>query len=107
MLIYLAQINCSPRMATFLQTLKETGARCSEIWQLKWDDVNFESKVINITPEKGSNPQVLAISNKLSSMLQCLQRKYGEYVYAYPGMPVDHHACHFSMQRKCISFQNR
>ena len=28
---------CSKRMATFLQMLKETGARCGEIWQLKWD----------------------------------------------------------------------
>ena len=43
---------CSRRMATFLQLLKETGARCGEAWQLKWKDIDFESKVINITPEK-------------------------------------------------------
>ena len=56
---------CSQRMATFLQMLKETGARCGEIWQLKWEDIDFESKVVNITPEKNSNPRVVHLSNKL------------------------------------------
>jgi integrase len=45
-------------MTTFLQLTKETGARCGEIWILKLNDINFESKVVNITPEKGSNPRV-------------------------------------------------
>jgi integrase len=94
---------CSPRMATFLQTMKETGARCGEIWQLKWDDVNFESKVTNITPEKGSNPRVLAISSKLCGMLQALPRNHGEWVFAYPHMPIDHHARNFCLQRKRLA----
>jgi integrase len=94
---------CSQRMATFLQTLKETGARCGEIWHLKWQDIDFESKVINITPEKGSNPRVLPISNKLSSMLQALPRNYGPWTFAYPHMPIDHHAGHFCQQRKRIA----
>ena len=94
---------CSQRMATYLQALKETGARCGEIWQLEWDDVDFESKVINITPEKGSNPRVLPLSNKLSSMLQALPRNHGDRVFSYPTMPVDHHAGHFCQQRKRIA----
>jgi len=94
---------CSQRMATFLQTLKETGARCGEIWQLKWHDVDFESKVVNITPEKGSNPRVLKISTKLSGMLQALHRNYEPWTFAIPNMPIDHHARNFTKQRKRIA----
>jgi hypothetical protein len=65
---------CSPRMATFLQMLKETGARCGEIWILKWADIDFESKVVNITPEKNSNPRVVHLSNKLIEMLKTCQK---------------------------------
>ena len=43
---------CSKRMTAFLQTLKETGSICGEVWQLKWDDVDFRSRVVNITAEK-------------------------------------------------------
>ena len=75
---------CSKRMATFLQMLKETGARCGEIWRLKWDDIDFESKVVNITPEKNSNPRVTHLSNKLLEMLKQLPKNYGERVFSLP-----------------------
>ena len=94
-------------MATFLQLLKETGARCGEAWRLKWKDVDFESKVVAITPEKGSNPRVNAMSNKLLSMLQSLQRNHGEWVFSYPNMPVEHHADNFGQQRKRIAHKTR
>jgi len=29
------------KMSTFLQILKETGARAGEIWRLKWTDIDF------------------------------------------------------------------
>ena len=90
-------------MATFLQTLKETGARCGEIWNLKWEDVDFESKVINITPEKNSNPRVAHVTKKLLDMLSQLPRTYGDHVFSFPGMPVDHHARGFCLQRKRIA----
>jgi integrase len=94
---------CSKRMATFLQTLKETGARCGEIWWLKWTDIDFESKVVNITPEKNSNPRVVHLSSMLLEMLQKLPKKYGDRVFSYPNMPVDHHARGFCLQRKRIA----
>jgi len=81
---------CNPRMATFLQLLKETGARCGEIWWLKWEDIDFESKVVNITPEKNSNPRVVRLSNKMLNMLQQLPKIYGDRVFSFPNMPVDH-----------------
>jgi len=56
-------------MATFLQLLKETGARCGEACQLKWIDIDVENSSVRVTPEKGSNPRMFRISNKLMSML--------------------------------------
>jgi integrase len=50
--------------------LKETGARCGEIWWLKWEEIDFDSKVVNITPEKNSNSRVIRLSNKVLNMLQ-------------------------------------
>jgi integrase len=94
---------CSNRMATFLRTLKETGARCGEVWRLKWDDIDFESKVVNITPEKNSNPRVIHISDKLLEMLKQLPKNYREYVFSRPSMRVDNHAVTFQQQRKRIA----
>ena len=93
----------SQRMATFLQMLKETGARCGEIWMLNWADIDFESKVVNITPEKNSNPRVIHLSNKLIEMLQKLPKTYGNRVFSRPQMPIDHHAGTFQHQRKRIA----
>jgi integrase len=91
---------CSPRMATFLQLLKETGARCGEIWQLTWSDIDFESKIVNITPEKNSNPRVAHLSNKLLDMLQSLPKKYGDRVFSLVTMLIDNFAVNFQRQRR-------
>ncbi len=93
----------SKRMATFLQVLKETGARCGEIWPLKWEDIDFESKIVNITAEKNSNPRVTHLSNKLLEMLQNLPRTYGDRIFSFPHMPVDHFGTALSHQRKLIA----
>jgi len=94
---------CSPRMATFLQMLKETGARCGEIWWLKWEDIDFESKVVNITPEKNSNPRVIRLSNKALNMVQKMPKIYGDRVFSRPDMPVDHFGTALANQRKRIA----
>jgi integrase len=64
--------SCGKRMATLLQTLKETGARISEAVKLKWIDLSTEQKTLNITPSKNSNPRLLPISNKLLNMINQL-----------------------------------
>jgi len=94
---------CTQRMATFLQVLKETGARCGEIWQLKWDDVDFESKVVNITAEKHSNPRVVHLSNKLLEMLEKIPKTYADRIFSKPNMPVDHFGTALSHQRKRLA----
>ena len=54
--------SCNQQMATFLQTLKETGARPGEAWKLEWDDIDIEGKKLNIShPEKGCNPRIRPI----------------------------------------------
>jgi integrase len=62
-------------MATLLQTLKETGIRIGEAVQLKWADYNEEQRTLNITPEKGSSPRILPVSQKLRAMLGALPRR--------------------------------
>jgi integrase len=42
---------------------------------LRWSDIDFERKIVRITPEKGSRPRILPISNKLLNMLNNLPRK--------------------------------
>ena len=43
--------------------------------ELKWTDIDFERKVVRVEPEKGSNPRVLRVSDKLIDMLNSLRRK--------------------------------
>jgi integrase len=94
---------CSNRMATFLQLLKETGARCGEAWQLKWSDIDLETDTVRITPEKGSNPRIARLSKKLVSMLNALPKNYKERIFSNPGQPVDNYRDNYCEQRKRIA----
>jgi integrase len=71
------------KSATFIQLLKETGARLGECWDLKWIDLDMESCTIRVTPEKGSNPRTLKISNKLVCMINALPKKWA-YIFRNP-----------------------
>jgi len=66
---------CTRKISVLLQLLKETGMRAGEAWQLKWTDLDIESQTIRVTPEKGSNPRIFKISNKLLAMMSRLPRK--------------------------------
>jgi integrase/uncharacterized protein YlaI len=67
--------SCNNQMASFLQTLKETGARPGEAWKLEWDDLDLAGKKLHIShPEKGCNPRIRPISDKLLRMLTALPR---------------------------------
>jgi len=64
---------CKHRLATFLQVLKETGARYGEIFLVEWTDLNTENLTLAINhPEKGSNPRAIKISQKLLMMLSTI-----------------------------------
>jgi len=94
---------CSNRMATFLQLLKETGARCGEAWPLKWTDIDLETDTVRITPEKGSNPRIARLSKKLIGMLNALPKNYKERIFSNPGQPVDNYRDNYCEQRKRIA----
>jgi len=72
---------CGRKTATLLQLLKETGARVGEAARLRWTDVDFKAKVVRITPEKGSNPRVLPISDKLIAMLKGLPKREDDFIF--------------------------
>lgn len=62
------------KTAAFCQILKETGARCGEIAQLKWDSVDFEQRKVRIKAEKGSNSRILPLSTKAIDMIARLPK---------------------------------
>ena len=64
------------KLACFIQIIKETAMRAGEAFRLKWTDIDFERHLIVLNePEKGSNPRVWKISNKLVEMLKSLPKK--------------------------------
>jgi integrase len=73
---------CSKQMAAFLQVLKETGARRGEAFNLRWTDIDMANRTIRITPEKGGDPRIFSISEKLAAMLGNLP-KLGEKPWIY------------------------
>jgi len=63
------------KTAAFLQLMKETAMRPGEAASLQWDDVDFISKTVYVTPEKGSNPRIFRLSDKLLNMLLNIKDK--------------------------------
>lgn len=57
------------KLAAYLQLLKETGIRSGEADLLKWTDMDFERRVITVTPEKNSYPRILPVTSKCAAML--------------------------------------
>jgi len=70
----------SRRYAAYLQLIKETGMRAREAFNLRWDQVDLETRTLRVIPEKGSNPRIFNISSKLAAMLSSLPRK-GDRVF--------------------------
>ena len=60
---------CTKEIALFLQIGKDTGARAGEIYRLEWTDIDFEGRTISLIAEKGSNPRIFRLSNKLFDIL--------------------------------------
>jgi len=66
---------CGNKTATLLQLLKETGMRIGEAWKLHWTEIDFVTNTVRVTPEKGSNPRIFKISDKLTAMLKVMRDK--------------------------------
>ena len=92
---------CSKTISTVLQTIKERGARVSEVTRIKWDDIDFKRNVISINyPEKGSLPRQIKVSAKLIAMLNNIPRRR-KTVFAKKSQI----AHQFYKQRKRLAFK--
>lgn len=63
------------KTSTFLQLMKETAMRPGEAISLTWDDIDFVSKTIRVTPKKGSDPRIFHVSDNLLKMLLNVQSR--------------------------------
>lgn len=94
---------CGGKTSVYLQLLKETAMRCGEAVRLKWTDIDFERRVITLNaPEKGCNPRVWKVSQKLIDMLNRLPKK-NEYVFG--GTSVSSLKSSFWKSRKHAAFK--
>jgi len=89
---------CGKKTATYLQLMKETGARAGEISKLKWTDIDFPQRVVRIKPEKGSLPRMLPLSPKAIDMLNNIQ-KNSDHIFPF----ADDMRSVFYVQRKRIA----
>jgi integrase len=72
---------CGKKLSAFLQLLKETAMRCGEAKRLMWTNIDFEKNIVTLNnPEKGSNPRMWKVSQKLTAMLNALHRE-GQTVF--------------------------
>jgi integrase len=85
-------------LASYLQILKETGARCGEISKLAWTDMDFQQKTIRIRPEKGSLPRLLSLSTKALEMLNNLPKRR-----EHPFVSAENMRSAFFIQRRRIA----
>jgi len=54
--------------------------RPGEAWNLKWEDIDTYTKQVRITPEKGSNPRVLPLSNMALNLVS-KQPRNNEFLF--------------------------
>jgi integrase len=79
--------------------LAETGMRSGEAWQLEWTDIDFKNRTVSVTPEKGSNPRSLVISNELIAMIKGLAKTSQK---VFPGS-LRHFRRSFRRQRRKVA----
>ncbi len=73
---------CGKKTATFLQVLKDTGARTAEAIKLKWIDIDQKTCTIRINnPVKGSLPRIIKVPPKTIAMINKLP-KTSEFIFA-------------------------
>jgi integrase len=89
---------CGKKTATYLQLMKETGARAGEISKLTWADIDFQQRIVRIKPEKGSLPRMLPLSLKATEMLNNIP-KTSDRIFLFAD---DMRSC-FYVQRKRIA----
>lgn len=74
---------CGEKSAALLQSLKETGMRIGEAWNLKWIKIDYVNSTLSVTPEKGSHARMFKVSNKLLAMINLMPKKSAKIFSTY------------------------
>jgi len=69
----------------FLKVALFTGLRRSEAARLKWVDIDFRERTFTISETKNGDPLTLPLGNYLYGLLEHRKKRYGNYVYVFPG----------------------
>ncbi|NVN90950.1 MAG: site-specific integrase [Desulfuromonadales bacterium] len=64
-----------PDVADLVEVLIDTGCRLSEVLDLRYDDINFETNLISIWINKGDRPRSIPMTERVRTILQ--SRKIG------------------------------
>lgn len=64
-----------------IQVGYSAGLRCSEIINLKWQDIDFERNTIHIKNAKGKKDRIVMLSHKVKETLQMLGNEKQGYVF--------------------------
>jgi integrase len=70
---------------------------------LEWKDIDAESRTIRITPEKGSNPRISRISEKLLAMINASKKNNSSRVFG--SYTLNGFAASFYRQRKIMALK--
>lgn len=72
--------NCSDNIRPIVITALTTGMRLSELFNLRWQDIDFEEKVIIVRNSKNNESRILPMNQTLYSTLVALPRT-NEFVF--------------------------
>ncbi len=82
---------CSDRIRPILICAMLTGMRRGEIFQLRWENIDIERKMIYILQSKSGKPRELPIGEKLSSTFKTLGPKKEGRVFGIPEITLRAH----------------
>lgn len=81
---------CSPRLRPIVLTALLTGLRKSDIFKMRWQDIDFENRKINICQSKTGNPITINMSKALAGLLKEIPQDADcPYVFNYRGKPLN------------------
>lgn len=81
----------------------ETGARRTEVFQVRWEDIDFERKVI-ILSGKGKKKRIVPLSSRLEKVLSEIKKERGK-VFPYESIDTITHKWHKTMRALNLKYR--
>lgn len=80
----------SPRLQAVITIAVNTGMRKSELQNLKWEDVDFQSGIITLNETKNGETRYIPMNDTVRQSLDSLRQASSEYVFVkHDGTPYD------------------